>query len=76
MVAWSCTVDCLWSPLIFMDAQSRQIKKNSVVKTVSEMQYLSEPSNVLYLRKGKNHLVFKLYIMTTYHPPHILLSVT
>lgn len=42
MVAWSLTVDCLWSPLIFMDAQSRQIKKDSVVKTVSEMQYLTE----------------------------------
>ena len=69
--AWSGTVACLRSPLIFMDAQSRHIKKDSVVKTASEMQQLSEPS-----RKGKKHLVFKLCIMTAYHPPHILLSVT
>ena len=30
---------------------------------------LNRASNVSYLRKGNNHLAFKLYIMTTYYPP-------
>ena len=65
MVAWSCTVDCLWSPLIFMDAQSGQIKKDSVVKTFRNA-VLIRAFKCLIPKKGKKSSCFQ-----TLHHDHL-----